>query len=195
MESVGLRSNEFAEWMTLLKSHIECYPAMTAQDVYKLLYQGIMGPEHIMPSAQTFIARLEEEIAGLAPGPDEALLESIRPDGALSRVHLRSWLALGQDIARLADACLQAGRRSWGGRQELLSVWGCFCELVQEGCFATISPLEATTLQGWLEGHDFPAVHHSETYRALYRPAYRLVDALFGWRPNPKGFVNEYPKI
>ncbi len=39
-------------WMDLIASHILRYPAMTARDVYKLLYQGILGPEHSMPSAE-----------------------------------------------------------------------------------------------------------------------------------------------
>jgi len=29
----------------------------------------------------------------------------------------------------------------------------------------------------WLDANEYPAVHHSERYRSLYRPAYRLVAA------------------
>ena len=47
-----------ASWPALINAHLNRYPAMTVQDVYKLVYQGVMGPEHSIPSAEIFRQRL-----------------------------------------------------------------------------------------------------------------------------------------
>ena len=44
-----------------ISQHLAQRPAMQAQDVYKLLYQGVHGPEHLIASAESFLARLQAE--------------------------------------------------------------------------------------------------------------------------------------
>lgn len=162
-------------WLTLIEEHLERYEGMTARDVYKLLYQGILGPEHSIPSTEDFTARLEEELVELQPDPGERLLEAIRPDGKLKRIHLRAWLATGQDISRLVEACLETGKQPWGTLKELSQIWYRFLDEVEEGRFPTILGSEARGLDNWLQEDHFPAAHHSTQYRSLYQPAYRLV--------------------
>jgi len=169
MDKSGIDTSE------LIKQHLMRYPAMTARDVYKLLYQGILGPEHIMPSADIFTARLKDELAGLQPDPDEPLLETIRPDGELRRIYLRPWLTTSQNISRLVEACLETGKCRWGTRQELRQLWYWFLDQVKEGQFPTITFSEARTLDNWLREDNFPAAHHSTTYVLSYKPAYRLL--------------------
>jgi hypothetical protein len=106
-----LYSSNYTAWMQLIQQHLRRYPAMTARDIYKLLYQGVLGPEHNMPSAEIFTARLKDELAGLEPDPAEPLLESIRPDGALQRIHLRPWLAKGPGGRR--QNWVASGTGSW----------------------------------------------------------------------------------
>ena len=170
-------ANETGNWLSLIEQHIARYPAMTARDVYKLLYQGVMGPEHVMPSAEVFTGWLEDELAGLQPDAEEALLESIRPDGRLQRIHLRRWLATGRALSELAEACLETGRRVWGDKDGLHCQWIWFLDQVEEGGFPTIDAAEARSLDSWLNEDDFPAAHHSPAYEAEYHPAYRLVSA------------------
>ncbi len=38
----------------LLKQHLDWYPQMELRDVYKLLYQGVMGAEHLISSPEEF---------------------------------------------------------------------------------------------------------------------------------------------
>ncbi len=175
MSIYNIESNDFDGWLALIEKHLERYPAMRARDVYKLLYQGVLGPEHIIPSAEIFTARLIDELASLQPDPSEPLLESIRPNGTLSRIHLRPWLATGRDISRLVDACLETGKRSWDTSQELSQLWYEFMDQVESGHFPTISAAQVRALSNLLEEHNFPPAHHSTTYATLYKPAYRLI--------------------
>lgn len=167
--------NDLNDWFELIAWHIHRYPAMTARDVYKLLYQGMLGPEHSMPTAKIFRARLEEELADLQPDASQPLLESIRPDGALQRIYLRPWLASGQALDGLVQVCLETGKRKWGEAAGLRSIWGVFLEHAAQGAFPSIQIEGALEFDALLRQHDYPAAHHSASYEALYQPAYRLV--------------------
>ena len=168
-------NNSLDQWIELISRHIQLRPAMTARDVYKLLYQGILGPEHIMPSAEIFTARLREEIQSLQADPDEPLLEPIRPDSRLNRLNLRPWLSQDKNLEWLVKACLETGKLRWETQQEFRQVWYRFADLIQDGFFPGLSLAETQALQVWLEENNFPAAHHSKDYLSIYRPAYRLV--------------------
>lgn len=155
--------------------HLARRPAMEPRDVYKLLYQGVRGPGHIIISTQAFTERLAAEWHALDPAEDDPLWESIRPDESLLRLNLRPFKAAGGHLDELLHACLETGRRSWGGPAEFQAVW--------EQCVAVCSTHPwpgldwdtIATFTAWIGVQGFPPVHHSERYRSLYRPAYRLV--------------------
>ena len=150
---------------------------MQPRDVYKLLYQSVRGPEHIIASPKLFKERLAEEWEALDPAAGELLWESIQPDGGLLRVNLRPFKAANGNLEALAIACLETGRRSWGTPAELRLAWGYFVTACQEGRWPSLILDEVETFTAWLEANKFPAVHHSKQYRSLYRPAYRLAAA------------------
>jgi hypothetical protein len=162
----------------LVGAHRARRPAMELQDVYKLLYQGVLGPEHLVTAADDFVARLRAEWAAVPADDSEPPLEHIRPDKSLARINLRPYKAQGGDVDTLAAACRQAARCAWGTPEELRRVWLAFVEICRADP-ATDYPLdEAAAFSRWLEEQAYPAVHHSERYRALYRPAYRLIRPL-----------------
>ena len=164
-------------WTALINAHLFQYPSMTIQDVYKLVYQGVMGPEHNIPSGEIFSQRLEAELAGLLPDSSAPLLEPVRPSGWLLRIHLRPWLALGQDLPSLAEACLETARLVHASPGGLRSVWTAFLDELKGGRFPALSMRDAMRFNEILIENSFPPVHHSEVYTARYHPAYRLVAA------------------
>lgn len=163
--------------MVLLEQHFQHYPGMLAQDVYKILYQGVRGPEHIIASAARFTAELKEELAGLQPDPNQPLLESVHPDGSLSWLHLRPWLASGAELSQLVEACLRIRKRAWGTSQELQRIWLGFVVQAEADRFPSIPGAAARAFHRRLVEMNFPPVHHSAVFVSLYRPAYRLVQS------------------
>ena len=159
----------------LIDDHLARYPAMEPADVYKLLYQGVLGPEHLIASPQVFAARLRAEYGAALPDKAEPLWEPVRPDGALGRVNLRPFKAGGEDIERLIAACLETAARSWGTPAELRAGWATFVEMCQAGRWAAFAPPDLLVLSERLAAEGYPPVHHSTAYRQAYRPAYRLV--------------------
>jgi hypothetical protein len=189
--------------IALIQEHLARRPGMAPRDVYKLLYQGVRGPEHIIASPEAFTERLQAEWDSLDPADsdphpadgdshpadgephpaeDDPLWESVRPDGELLRLNLRPFKAVGGDLEVLAAACLETGQRAWGTQAELRMAW----EHVIAGCqrlaWPGLAVDEITAFTSWLQANEFPPAHHSQGYRNLYRPAYRLVAADIGWQ-------------
>jgi hypothetical protein len=162
-------------YLDLLDIHLARYPLLAWQDAYKLFYQGILGPEHLVSEPEAFQARLLADAlrAAVPSAADEPLYEPVRPDGRLLRVNLRPFKAAGGDIRVLLDACLTAAAARWGTPEELRAAWAAVARACQAGRWPHVGDLAA--FSAWLEAHDCPAVHHAPQYREAYRPAYRLV--------------------
>ncbi|MBU0495424.1 MAG: hypothetical protein KKB13_26560 [Chloroflexi bacterium] len=164
----------------LIDHHCQRYPAGEPRDVYKLLYQGLRGPEHLIASPADFAAHLQAEYEAVAPDDGEPLWEVVRPDGRLGRVHLRPFKARFGDLAALTRACLATAGPTWGTPEDVRAAWAVFVTGCRAGRWTLALPA-VLDLTRWLTEHAYPAVHHSESYRAVYHPAYRLVGR--EWNP------------
>lgn len=153
-------------------------PAMQLQDLYKLLYQGRFGVGHMIASREAARSYLAEEMAALASLPEtnavEPLLEPCSPQGEMVRVNLRPFAANSGDPEKLLDAMLQTAR-SWSPDSAVFRAdWERVGVLIAAGQLPfTRSEYEQLTSE--MRQRGYPAVHHSETYREHYRPAYRVV--------------------
>ncbi|MBU0491063.1 MAG: hypothetical protein KKA73_07840 [Chloroflexi bacterium] len=167
-------------WARLIDHHGQRYPAWEPRDVYKLLYQGLCGPAHLIASPADFAARLRAEYEAVAPNAGEPLWEVVRPDGRLGRVHLRPFKARFGDLAALTRASLATAGPTWGTPEDVRTAWAAFVAGCRAGRWAFALP-PVLDLTRWLEEHEYPAVHHSASYRAAYHSAYRLVGR--EWHP------------
>jgi hypothetical protein len=158
----------------LIQEHLARRPGMELRDIYKLLYQGVRGPEHLVSSPAVFAERLAAEWESLDLADGDPLWESIRPDGSLLRLNLRPFKAQGGDLNKLVTACLETASRFWGTQADLQQAWYSFTASCEDHHWPGIAPKEVEAFTGWLEANGFPAAHHSARYRSLYRPAYRL---------------------
>jgi hypothetical protein len=160
----------------LVDEHLARYPLMQPSDAYKLLYQGVRGPEHLVTSPEAFATRLRTEYRAVTPAAEEWLWEVVRPDGALGRLNLRPFSARAGDLDALIHACLETAARSWGTHAELQAVWLAFVGEWRRGRWATaFARDDVLVLARRLEEEGYPPVHHSPVYREAYQPAYRLV--------------------
>jgi len=181
-EVVTLKPKIWESWASLtplIAEHLARHPAMELRDVYKLLYQGVLGPEHLIASPEDFAARLRTEYETIPSCAAEPLWEPVRPDGALVRLNLRAFKARGGNVGRLIAACLRTAEGAWGTQEELRAVWAVFVEQCRAGQWEAFLLSETLSFSGWLEEHGYPPVHHSAGYRKASQPAYRLVRSEF----------------
>ena len=163
-----------AAWGRILMEQAQRRPRWQPQDMYKLAYQAALGSEHAAPGESAARHWLEMEIAGLGDGPDEPLLETISPDGRLVRVNLRPYLASGGDLERLLGAFLHTAA-AWRGEMAVLQQYIDWAiELAEVGGLA-FSGVVAPVYFQRLAQAGYPAMHHSDSYRQAYLPAYRVV--------------------
>jgi hypothetical protein len=145
---------------------------MQPQDAVKLVYQNEFGCGHLLQDLARARAHLEREYAGAQAQPLPPLYEPI--GNGFCRLHLAAAKAQGVSaadvFARFADSAkLQPGARA--GLEQKLARLALLAE-------QSALPFSAGALQSYLPGYmarGCPAVSHSETYRAAYAPAYRVV--------------------
>lgn len=162
----------------LIDQHFRWYPFMEPRDVYKLLYQGVRGPEHTIVNEAAFRERLLAEFAPLEARQGERLSEPVRPDGSLVRINLRPFKFQQGDLDWLAAACLAAGQQQWGKLEELQQAWETFLGLCREGRWPEFDLADVSSFLAWLEAQAYPAVHHSQAYQRRYQPSYRLISKI-----------------
>ncbi len=161
----------------LLHQQLKWYPRIQVRDVYKLIYQGAMGPEHMVATQQEFARRLETEFGSLHPARRERLLEAVRADQSLFRLNLRPYKARKHSVDGLVPVLLQTSRQTHGSMEALVGNWDIFVTLCERGEAGSIDYEEVRSLSRWLEHEGYPAVHHSQVYQQVYQPAYRLIAA------------------
>ena len=155
---------------TCLIEHYQAYPALQAEDVFKYLFQSAFGCEHLVSSFDMALHYIEREYATLSqiqPPKTEPL------DGDYSRVCL-SHLNAGLSPRTLAKLfCLSAQKEENGIclLEEKIQVAE---ELIADGKLPLNGAEFAQKLAAWRE-LGYPAVHHSEAFRAAYKPAYRVI--------------------
>jgi hypothetical protein len=158
----------------LLAHHLQRYPRMELVDVYKLLHQSAMGPGHAIDDPADARAKLVAEVANLGEGPEDPIADPISPDGKMARVHLRPYFAAGHTANVLVDAFVQTGRTYPAAPEKLEKFCACLGDLAAAGGI----PFSRDEVERYIQsisGRAYPVVHHSDAYRAAYRPAYRVV--------------------
>lgn len=160
-------------WEPLIRAHLHRYPLMEPTDLYKLLHQAVLGSEHAVRDTAAAREWLERELATMGTGPAEPLVDSLRADGRMVRIHLRPFAAAGGNPEALLQAFI--GTAAEPGDPEDLRRAG---EVAVQLARAKALPWPDSTVSALFAGlaaQGYPAVHHSAVFVEHYRPAYRVV--------------------
>jgi hypothetical protein len=162
----------YKEFSAVLTAHFRTHEALEPQDVYKLIYQRVFGPEHLIDNPRAAWERLYLEVLQLPQTtPTGPLLEALSPE--LCRVNLHPFMHQGGSVETLWQAFRQTTRTYRPDRlEDLQRTWRLFLRTSWASRYAP-EQLE----QFWLRmaTADFPPVHHSRAYTAANAPHYRVV--------------------
>ena len=160
------------ELLRLVRWHGARYPHMGPEDWAKLLYQGVMGMDHLLADRPRFLEAFFQEWDKLGePLGGEPLFDPVSLDWRTVRVHLRGAKARGWDAQTLAEK-LAAQPLKQGQLPELLGLWDEVLALARAGRLPFPEQSLATLGTRIQQGH---VPRHSPEFQTLYRPAYRLV--------------------
>jgi hypothetical protein len=153
-----------------LKNHVSRYPKLEIEDIFKYLFQSSFGCEHLVQSREHALSYIKREYEGLS-GKESPFTDPL--DGGYSRVHL-SWLNAGLSPETLTKLFCLSARVETDGRSMLLEKLETATQMVRDGEL----PFDANSFDSALalwKKNDFPAIHHSEIFRAEYHPSYRVI--------------------
>ncbi len=160
-----------AKTKDLLTRHHQMYPGMQVEDCIKLLYQNEFGAEHLMESTTYFEDRLNQEMTLVAT---EKPLPHVDIGSGLYRVSL-SGLCDDISVQTLARLCVFSAQSHTGDKNRYLQKLAVLQEMIESSnlpyAHKDVDVIKKHISDGC------PAVHHSERFRQLYRPHYRLLDS------------------
>ena len=154
----------------LLIEHYNTYPRLEVSDIFKFIFQSAFGCEHLVSSKERALNYIKEELkrvsADEAPRVDKL-------DGDYSRVYLS---CLNDKVTPEVMAkyfCLSA-KVEPDGRERLLEKIAVARELIRDGTIP-LSLSDFDELHEKWRDAGYPAIHHSDSFREAYHPAYRVI--------------------
>ena len=187
-QAMSLDSFEEYELITFIKDYLEMYPLSEIRDIYKLLYQSFNGAEHAISDRETVESQFNMEWSEIetderytnVPFNESICIKNLTPP--LYRIHLVPAKAQGVNKRYIINEFLRtAGEfpekcRKKNRDLDLLfrDAWNDFGNAIDTGeiKFDYRDYLEFMYV---IESSGWPAMHHSEQFRELYNPHYRIV--------------------
>lgn len=153
-----------------VEEQLRLHPAAQPQDVIKMCYQAARGAEHLLMDATRAHAYFDQEYAATPADSTQPLFEAISDN--VCRVNLAAWKAAALPAEWLFRMFVHTASVPMGGA-ELLEQY-----IAEAAVVAAALPGWEEALAAW-KAAGMPAVHHSESYRAAEKPAYRIVNGYF----------------
>jgi len=169
------------DWGQALLAHFSTHPQAQVTDLVKFAYQAVFGGGHLIRDEAEALHNIrmetDQRMAGLLSRSaeqvhDPALCEPV--GSGLCRLNLVTAASLGirpETVARMFTASARNPRGSQEEYKQLLDLLVRFC---REGRV----PFPPEELEQFIRDHiakGCPAVSHSQVYRDVYQPAYRIV--------------------
>lgn len=161
---------EREEFQIILQEHSRRYPQMVAQDYGKLAYQSEFGPEHLLNHTEELQTKLLEEWQ--LPMLPDTFKEPEAIGHGLCRFHLTKAFRPEQAAPVLAALFCRTAQEHSGTAEGLA------------GRLALLEERDIADIKGWLKAYrqkGYPPLHHSQAFRAVYAPHYRLLSSAYAW--------------
>jgi hypothetical protein len=159
----------------LIFLHLKKYPECRIADVYKLLFQACLGPEHAITNRETLEDWLAKEWSSISPDFREELYEDLSLHHPIYRINLRPAKAKGIVSSKIIDAFISVGNGFPKKPEVFTNLWEIISRKTRAGQILLADAENIEEFDELVRENDYPAVHHSREYSEAYRPAYRLV--------------------
>jgi hypothetical protein len=161
----------------LIQRHIERYAQIDILDIYKLLHQALFGPGHPITNRKATEEWLVRQSEILQPLSGQPLLESVHPEDAVVRLHLRPYLELNGNLKKLLETLIESSQIITGDLETMASWWKIFQRMTDDsGSLARRFDRRTVALIGRTRAEEsWPASHHSPAFDFTYKPVYRVL--------------------
>jgi len=157
----------------ILEAQFKMHKDVKVQDMYKLLYQGTFGSEHMLNEKSREI--FYEEFEKAEPNKEEIMIERISPTFFLYRLNIRPYKFYNGEKETLFEWFYESSKIKEGRVQDFLTFWNVFKGINQEKNY--FLPKEIQDFEKkYIEQKQIPVMHHSEQYKKANNPSYRVVN-------------------
>ena len=170
-----MEADHHTELCRILTDHVIRYPLMEPCDAVKLIFQNEFGGEHLICEPNATLAWLRAERASTPSDPSVPVIEDI--GNGMVRVALAAIEFSDTALRTLNRDFFRSAQIHVGRRKNFLGKLDTLRTLTQQGMFAFTPQQLEDYLEGYIKSGCCP-LSHSPTYRAAYRPAYRVVKRL-----------------
>lgn len=161
----------------ILLDHNQRYPEMQIQDMIKLLYQAEFGPAHMFVEEHKSLKSIKDEVSNLKGYYAKSkLFENI--SDSFSRLDLYKAKQAGLLYETINKLFVQTVKHKIGTLKGFEQSVLVFIEMCRKGML----PFSAAEVERYIEQYKQGGcgpVSHSEKYKELYKPCYRLVLSYF----------------
>ncbi len=152
-----------------LRRQCETYPQLQPKDLLKGLHQSVFGCGHFVDEKAEAYLQRELELLEPSDGPEVEPLA-----GDFCRVHLRYLEKCGLAPQTLFRLFLLSAIEPAGNTVEIEEKLEVLLRMVSAGQLPMAYGDVRTLVEEWRRA-GYPACHHSDRFRALYKPAYRVI--------------------
>jgi hypothetical protein len=153
-------------------------PNVKIEDVYKWTYQAERGGEHLVQDKESARQWLDNEWRSLGPPMDkEPLWVPLCPRGEIGRLNLRPFLVKGGQPGDLLEAFLTSSREYRSDGANFVAAWNELGTRLRTRAAGQLNYKAWAKLDAEMKAKNYPAIHHSESYKTGNHPAYRVLTA------------------
>jgi hypothetical protein len=158
----------------ILRNHMERYVGFSARDAYKLLHQSFMGPSHSIPNKEIARKYFMDEFNRIEPDDDVPLLETLQPDFSILRVNLAPYKKRKLDAEKLLETYFKSAEIYVPKFDLFLACWKELVKMSEEGKI-DLRYDDVRAIDKLASENEYPPIYHSDLYRKINNPAYRVV--------------------
>ena len=156
-----------------ISAHYRAYEQLELRDIFKFLHQSTFGCEHMVSSLEAATAYIKKEAENISD--QKPLVEEL--DGEFSRVHL-SVLSEGLTAETLSKLFYLSARKPKASLLALEEKLKTVKDMITDGSLPFDEKEFDKAVTEWKQ-NGYEALHHSDTFRSAYKPAYRVVSNCF----------------
>lgn len=157
-----------------LEYYYKKHPESQLQDYVKFIHQMVFGPGHMVNNHADCLKRLKEEIRTLKTIAYEDLYEYVGSE--FVRINLRTYTYHGLNLNTLIENFVESAN------MYLIEDKNITNELLLLKKFLISKQWNENIIDSFLKEYQssgYPPHHHSEIYREIYQPSYRLIHQKF----------------
>lgn len=158
----------------ILRNHMERYVGFSARDAYKLVHQSFMGPSHSIPNKEIARKYFMEEFNRIEPDDEISVLETLQPDFSILRVNLAPYKKRKLDAEKLLETYFKSAEICIPKFNLFIACWKELMKMSEEGKI-DLRYEDMLAIDKLASQNGYSPVYHSDLYRKVNNPAYRVV--------------------